>query len=314
MRKCCIFGGAGFIGSHLVAVLHGQDAEINVVGRKALPERGLPDGVRYIQGDLGHQGQLKEALEGVTEIVHLAYSTFPKTSYEDPVKDILCNLPPSVRMLEAASKLQVRKVVLVSSGGTIYGRARQIPISEEHPTDPISPYGITKLALEKYGQMFHQLTGLPVVIVRPGNAYGEGQRPFIGQGFVATAMGSILGGTEIVLFGERGTIRDYLHVDDVVHGIAAALEHGIPGRAYNIGSGVGRSNREILEAIEPLARAAGYCPRISIAPPRPFDVPVNVLDSQKLRRDTGWEPRVPLHEGLQRTWDWFQSQRASAEE
>lgn len=311
MSKCCVIGGAGFIGSHLVALLHAQGMEISVLDRKPVPEPPLPNGVQYVQGDLGHQGQLNEALEGATEIVHLAYSTVPKTSYEDPVKDILSNLPAAVRMLEAASKLEVRKVVLVSSGGTVYGRAREIPISEEHPTNPISPYGITKLALEKYGLMFHQLAGLPVVIVRPGNAYGEGQRPFTGQGFVATAMGSILRHKEIVLFGEQGTIRDYVHVDDVAHGIAAALEHGTPGSVYNIGSGIGRSNREILEVIEALARPAGYRLRIRIAPPRPFDVPINVLDCRKLRRDAGWQPRVPLEEGLQRTWNWFQLQRDS---
>ena len=314
MSKCCIIGGAGFIGSHLVALLRAQGMEISVLDRKPAPERALPNGVQYVQGDLGHQGQLKKALEGATEIVDLAYSTVPKTSYEDPVKDILSNLPAAVRMLEAASKLEVRKVVLVSSGGTVYGRAREIPISEEHPTNPISPYGITKLALEKYGLMFHQLAGLPVVIVRPGNAYGEGQRPFTGQGFVATAMGSILRHKEIVLFGEQGTIRDYVYVGDVARGIAAGLEHGIPGSVYNIGSGIGRSNREILEVIEALARPAGYRLRIRIAPPRPFDVPINVLDCRKLHRAAGWQPRVPLEEGIQRTWNWFQLQRGFIEE
>ena len=309
MSKCCITGGAGFIGSHLVTFLHAQGMEIGVLGRKPAPERALPAGVHYVQGDLDHQGQLEEALKGTTEIVHLAYSTVPRTSYEDPVRDILANLPPAVRLLEAASRVGVRKVVLASSGGTVYGRAREIPISEEHPTNPISPYGITKLALEKYGLMFHYLADLPVVIVRPGNAYGEGQRPFTGQGFVATAMGSILCHREIVLFGEQGTIRDYLHVDDVVHGIAAALEHGVPGSAYNIGSGVGHTNHEILEVINPLARAAGYQPRIRIVPPRPFDVPISVLDCQKLRRDANWQPKIPLEEGLQRTWNWFQAQR-----
>jgi len=314
VSKCCIIGGAGFIGSHLVALLRAQGMEISVLDRRPAPERALPNGVQYVQGDLGHQGQLEEALKGATEIVDLAYSTVPKTSYEDPVEDILTNLPAAVRMLEVASKLEVRQVVLVSSGGTVYGRAREIPISEEHPTNPISPYGITKLALEKYGLMFHQLAELPVVIVRPGNAYGEGQRPFIGQGFVATAMGSILCHREIVLFGKQGTIRDYVHVDDVAHGIAAALEHGIPGSLYNIGSGIGRTNREILDVIEPLARLAGYPLRIRIAPSRLFDVPINVLDCQKLRRDAGWQPRVPLGEGLQRTWNWLQLQPDLIEE
>ena len=314
MSKCCIIGGAGFIGARFVALLRAQCMEISVLDTKPMPEWALSVGIQYVQGDMGHQGQLEEALKGATEIVDLAYSTVPKTSYEDPVKDILSNLPPAVRMLEAASKLGVRKVVLVSSGGTVYGRAREIPISEEHPTDPISPYGITKLALEKYGLMFHQLADLPVVIVRPSNAYGEGQRPFIGQGFVATAMGSILHSKEIVVFGEQGTVRDYLHVDDIVHGIAAALGHGMPGSVYNIGSSIGCTNREILEVIDGLVRPAGYRLGIRIEPPRPFDVPINVLDCQKLRRETGWKPKISLEEGLCRTWNWFQAHRDLIEE
>ena len=102
----------------------------------------------------------------------------------------------------------MQKLVLVSSGGTVYGNPSTVPVAEDHPTTPISPYGITKLAIEKYAAMYRLTAGLPVVCVRPGNAYGEGQRPFSGQGFIATAMASVIQGKEVVLFGERGTVRD----------------------------------------------------------------------------------------------------------
>ena len=153
--------------------------------------------------------------------------------------------------------------------------------------------------------MFYKLKDLPIVCVRPGNAYGVRQRPFTGQGFIATAIASIMNHKEIVLFGETGTIRDYIYVTDIANGIIAALEHGKPGVCYNIGSGVGRSNKDILDAIYPFAKSVGLKPRVKILPLRQFDVPVNVLDSTKIIQETGWENTVSFHEGIEKTWRWF---------
>jgi len=305
MKHCCVIGGTGFIGSWVVRKLHSMGRQLTVVGRNPIPTRPLPEGVRYAVGDYGDPGFLTEVLQDVDEVINLAYSTVPKTSFEDPVRDIFGNLPAAVRLFETACSLSIKKLVLVSSGGTVYGKARSISITEDHPTNPISPYGITKLAIEKYALMFKELKALPVVCVRPANAFGEGQRPFAGQGFVATAIASILRKQEIVLFGETGTVRDYIHVADVANGIIAALEHGELGSCYNIGSGTGRSNRDILDAIFPLAEAAGFKPRVKTLPPRQFDVPVNILDCSKLSQKTGWKAVVPFEDGIERTWNWF---------
>ena len=305
MKHCCVIGGAGFLGSHVVEILHTKGAQVTVVGRASVPSRVLPEGVRYISGDYGERTFLLGALKGVEEIVNLAYSTVPSTSFDDPVEDIIDNLPAAVGLFEVASRLAVRKIVVVSSGGTVYGPAQDVPILETHPTNPISPYGVTKLAIEKYGLMFMKLKGLPVVIVRPANAFGEHQKPFAGQGFVATAMASILRRKELFLYGDPGTIRDYIHVTDVATGIVAALELGIPGSVYNIGSGEGRSNKDILSAIYPLAQAAGIEPKVNILPSRQFDVEANILNSGKLKQETGWVTAVPFNVGIERTWNWF---------
>ena len=305
MKHCCVIGGAGFLGSHVVDALALRKKRVTVVGRTPSPSRPLPRGVQYICGDYGERALLLKTLKGVDEIVNLSYSTVPSTSFDDPVQDILTNLPAAVCLFEVASSLGVERVVVVSSGGTVYGQAERLPIQEEHPTNPISPYGVTKLAIEKYGHMFTQLNGLPVVIVRPSNAYGERQKPFSGQGFVATAMASILNDQEIVLYGRSGTVRDYVHATDVAEGIVAALESGKAGAQYNIGSGEGRSNKDVLDAIYPLAQAVGFEPRIRILPARQFDVEVNILDSGKLQNDTGWKTKVPFDVGVERTWNWF---------
>jgi UDP-glucose 4-epimerase len=308
MKCICVIGGTGFIGSYVVRALLNEGRKVVVVGRNEHPTRPLPEGVAYIPGDFGDKYFLRGVLRGVDEIVNLAYASVPKTSYDNPVQDIFDNLPPAVNLFETATRYGVSKVLMLSSGGVVYGHTEQFPINEMAPTSPISPYGITKLAVEKYAHMFHATQGLPVICVRPANAYGESQRPFVGQGFVATAIASVLAGQEITLFGENGTIRDYIHAEDIAAGIVAALNDGVPGEIYNIGSGTGRSNRDILDALTPLATEAGLDIRLSILPMRSFDVPVNILDSSKLHALTGWQPTVTFEDGIRRTWDCFLSQ------
>jgi len=306
MRRCCIIGGAGFIGSFVVRSLLDNGRNVIVVGRKEFPTRSLPDDVEYVSGDFGDTSLLHEILQKVDEVIDLAYATVPKTSYENPVQDILENLPPVVHLLDIASQYSLKKILLVSSGGVIYGHTDKTPIDEDQATNPISPYGITKLAVEKYARMFHVTRDLPIVCVRPGNAYGETQKPFSGQGFIATAIASILKESTLELYGEVGTIRDYIHVQDVAEGILAALSNGRPGSVYNIGSGEGRSNRDVLNALCPLAKSQGLEIIVNTRSIRKFDVPVNVLDYSKLNRETGWKAKISFKEGLQRTWDWFQ--------
>jgi len=305
MKHCCVIGGNGFIGTHVVDTLLTLDRKITVIDKNSLPSKVLPKEVRYITGDYGDVKFLTEVLRDVNEVIHLAYSTVPKTSYENPVQDILDNLPATVSLFRVASNFEIEKLVLVSSGGTIYGKVNKVPIREDHQTNPISPYGITKLACEKYANMFYKLKGLPVVCVRPGNAYGERQKPFTGQGFIATAIASILKEKEIILYGETGTIRDYIYVTDVAEGIIAAMNYGILGSCYNIGSGVGRSNKDILDIIYPYAVSAGLEPRVKILPLRQFDVSINVLDSTKLTKATGWKKNISFEEGIEKVWNWF---------
>lgn len=269
--------------------------------------------VEYVSGDYADERLLTDLLAGVDEVVDLAYSTVPKTSFEDPVFDIQTNLPQSVNLLRlAAEQNRLRKLVLVSSGGTVYGHATSTPIHETHPTNPVSPYGITKLAIEKYGLMYHQLTGLPVVVVRPGNAYGEGQLPFRGQGFVATAIASFLRGQRLTVFGGTEVVRDYIHVDDIASGIVAALDACTPGCCYNIGTGVGTHTNGLLAMIGGLAGQAGLELEVDHRPARAFDVRVNVLDSSRLAAASGWQPSVSLADGLDRAWRWLAATSGSA--
>jgi len=248
---------------------------------------------------------LAQTLEGCDEIIDLAYATVPQTSFQNPVNDILVNVPEAVRLFELASQLKLRKFIWISSGGTIYGPAQTLPITEAHTTNPISPYGITKLAIEKYAYMYHYISKLPIVCVRPANAFGAGQRVYAGQGFIATAIASLLDGKTLSIFGQEGTVRDYLHVRDMARGIVAALVDGHPGEVYNLGSGHGFSNRQVINQLIPLAAEQGIEPVIQILDERLFDVKANILDSSKLHKHTGWQVTADFAHDLRDTWNWY---------
>ena len=278
--RCCVIGGGGFIGRNLCEALAASGRDVVAIGRKAEPSRafaalmGVVSGhVRYQSMDVTDIVALRPVLSTCREVIDLAYATVPQTSFIDPMNDLQSNLPRVVALMkELQDHSQLRRFMVVSSGGTVYGQANRLPISEYSETEPLSPYGITKLTIERYALMNHRLHGLPVVVVRPANAYGVGQQPFIGQGFIATAMGQILNHKPVTVFGERGTVRDYVHVRDVASAMVAALQQGINGDIYNIGSGVGRSNLDVLDLIRPLAQAQHLEVNISHEAERKFDV------------------------------------------
>lgn len=301
--KSVVIGGAGFIGMNVSRLLAESGREVLIVSRSPGPTHSLPKRITYLQADYKDRKELRHMLADASELIDLAHSTVPKTSYENPTYDILSNLPFSVSLLEAASESRLRKMVYLSSGGTVYGIARYLPIDELHPTDPISPYGITKLTIEKYAGMFAHSAGLPVVILRPGNAYGETQQAFTGQGYIATAIQAILLNQKVDVYGTQGSVRDYIHVSDVAQAVVAALDAGEPGEIYNIGSGIGRNNLDVLTSIRPYSDKHGYKVDINFLPERRFDVPANILNSQKFNKTTGWKPKVDFDEGIRLVWD-----------
>jgi len=303
-----VIGGDGYIGAHLVSQLVATGRRVTVLSRSAIPRNVILDGVIYVSGDFGQHELICQLLEAHQEVVQLAYATVPNTSYENPLSDLLQNLPPTVQLFSEAAKRGV-KLVLVSSGGTVYGEAEKLPIPECHPTKPISPYGLTKLTLENYAYLYAATHGLRFVCVRPSNAYGVGQRPFVGQGFVATAIASVMKGMAVKVFGQSGTIRDYIYVSDLAAGIVSALEHGHLSATYNLGSGIGRSNLEVIHQLIPLMDEIGYEVKVENFPERVFDVKTNVLDSGKLQMDTGWQPRVDFMEGMVLTRNWLVEQK-----
>jgi len=298
VTRCVVFGGAGFLGQHLLAHLASTGRDLVCVDRDRSRAPQLPANCTFVEAS-EEPLFYREVMRDADEIVDLAYASVPKTSFEDPVSDIFENLPRVVRLCRAGVESRVTRMALISSGGAIYGQPQGLPISEEHPTNPISPYGITKLAVEKYAMMFHASDRLPVICLRPGNAYGQRQQPFRGQGFVATAIASILLGRAVEVFGETGSIRDYIHVDDIASAVIASLAAGVP-HALNVGTGVGTS---LLQIVQLLEQISGRAVAVEHLPARGFDVESIVLDVGAFRALTGHEP-IELTAGPTTAYGW----------
>jgi len=287
--------------------MKGRAAHITALGRTHVKTDVIPTNVEFVRGDFTDTRLFKRLLDQHDIIVHLAYATVPNTSFDDPLGDLQQNLAPAVRLFTETATHK-KKLILVSSGGTVYGEATKLPIPEDHPTRPISPYGVTKLTLENYAYLFAMTHGLQFVCVRPSNAYGPGQRPFVGQGFIATAMASAMKGESIKIFGRRGAVRDYLYITDLAEGIACLLSEGQPSQTYNLGSGQGMSNMDVIESLIPLLREFGHELKVEHLPERPFDVKANVLDINKVSILTGWKPKVSFEQGLRSTYEWLSRQ------
>jgi UDP-glucose 4-epimerase len=308
--RVVIFGGAGFIGSHLTEELVRAGRPVRVFDKTRGDWTNLAavrDRVELLEGDFLNEVDVRGALAGCGAAVHLVSATLPSTSNDNPVYDVEANVVASLRFLEAARDAGVRRIVFISSGGTVYGPAVRLPIDETHPTEPTCSYGIGKLAIEKYLGLWRRLYGLEDTVLRLSNPYGERQNPAAAQGAVAVFLGRVLRGEPIDIWGDGSVVRDYLYIGDAARAIRLVLENPPAGRVFNVGSGVGTSLNELVDAIR---RVTGRPVRVNHGPPRPVDVPANVLDGGRLREAVGWRADTPLDDGLARTWRWLEAPAA----
>lgn len=299
-----IFGGGGFLGSHLCAELLNAGHKVRVFemdNSKKLNFRHLINKIDWLKGDFTNPNDITNALVDADLVFHLVSTTLPKTSNDNPVHDIQSNLISTLHMLEMARKGRVSKIIFFSSGGTVYGIPKQIPVSESHLNEPISSYGIHKLAIEKYLHLYYHLYGLNYSILRISNPFGPGQSPYGSQGVIAVFINRALKQEPIEVWGDGSVVRDYIYVKDVMRAVLAVLHYSGDEKVFNIGSGEGRSLLEIIKVLEDLI---GHYLEVYCQPSRSLDVPVNILDISKAKKELLWKPETNFIEGLSFTLDY----------
>lgn len=296
--KLLITGGCGFLGSRLASELSSQGHEIAIIDPAPLPDRlracpGLShDRTSILNDDL--PSVLQRA--GPEVVYHLAVGLPVRESVARPLEDAELNVLGTLRVLEACRAAEVRKIVFASSGVAVYGRPERLPARETHPTRPISPYGVSKLAGEQYVTLYSHLHGLDYTILRFASVYGPGQTTASGAGAVSIFAELLLRGEVPRIFGDGSKTRDYVYVDDAVGALSASLEGGT-NSILNIGRGAPITDLEVFLTV---ARAVGTATHPEMTPERPGDVQHLYLDSSRARALLGWEPRTDLAEGARR--------------
>ncbi|CEG58987.1 NAD-dependent epimerase/dehydratase family protein [Legionella fallonii] len=302
--KVLVLGGNGFIGSHLVDALIAQGCTIKIFDQAhpISPNYINSKHIQYIQGDFTSERDIANALEGCDVCFHLISTVLPKTSNLDPIFDIETNLTGSVRLLNQAVKAGIKKIIFLSSGGTVYGTPLHIPIDEHHPTNPICSYGITKLAIEKYLSLYQQLYGLNYTVMRLSNPFGERQRTCSTQGAVAVFLGKTLRKEIIEIWGDGSVIRDYIHISDVISAMIKSITYEGKERVFNIGSGHGISLNKVLNEIENVTEIKV---NRKYTEGRTFDVPTSILSIDRAVQELHWMPALTFTQGLIRMVDWI---------
>jgi len=298
--KILILGGNGFIGSHLVDKLLKEGHYVRVFDKNEEHYRKALHNVDYQFGEFGNRGLLSEALNGIDVVVHLISTTLPKTSNDDPVFDVQSNVIETLFLLEQCVEKKIKKIIYASSGGTIYGIPKAVPVFEENQTNPICSYGISKLTIEKYLYLFNQLHNLDYVIIRPSNPFGGRQNPFGIQGVIPVFLGKIVRNQSIQIWGTGDIIRDYIYIDDLVNAFYAAIIYNTTFRIFNIGCGQGYSLNDLLSVMK---NVTGRDLLVTYTSSRIYDVPKIYLDITRATQELNWRPYTSLEQGIKHTWD-----------
>ena len=304
--KIMVLGGGGFIGHNFIRKISSFEHEIYSFDRMFL--NSSDQNVKYIKGDFAQLDKYKEYFENTDILYHFISTTLPKESNLDPVFDIKSNLCNLINLLNICINSNVKKIVFISSGGTIYGEVDNALISENEPTNPLSSYGIVKLAMEKYIQLYGKLYNLKYSIFRLSNPYGPYQNSLKGQGLISILLKKILQNEEIIIWGDGSAVRDYIYIDDVIVALYLDLiKKSEDNVLFNLGSGNGTSINNILEILEQLT---GNKVKVLYENSRNFDVKSNVLDISKINKFLNWRPEVDIFDGIEQTYNWLKNNKS----
>ncbi len=301
-----VTGGAGFIGSHIADGLIAQDHQVTIVDNLSTGRiENVPNAAEFIELDFCTEGMEKVFANGSFDAVyHLAAQIDVRISVRDPFADLQVNIGGSVKLLDLCRKYDVGKFIFASTGGAIYGEQETFPALESHPANPLSPYGIAKLSVEKYIYFFHNEYGLDAVSLRFGNIYGPRQNPLGEAGVVAIFCHKMLYGEQPFVNGDGLQTRDYVYVGDIVRANLTALK--LNGH-HVINLGTGRET-DVITIFDTLNRLTGAACKRLHRPEAAGEQRRSVIDSTLAGKILNWRSEVDLEQGLEKTVEFFREQ------
>ena len=302
MTRCLVIGGNGFIGSHVVDELASMGHEVTVFDRLSDNRpRFKAAGVTTRVGDFLNVGELADALRGQDVVFHLLSTSTPASAEADPLLDVRTNVTGSIELFRLAAGSGVQHVYFASTGGAIYGEHGSDLVDEDTRPEPVSPYAIGKLTIERYLQYFRRTRGLQSTSLRLSNPYGPRQSPLRKQGVIPIFLRQLWLGEPLTVYGDGSMVRDYIYVADIARMIVAPLGSTPTDAVYNVGSGVGHSINEILDSI---ARVTGLTPDVRYAAVPPTFVQRIALDVAKFTAEFGSLTHpIDLDAGVRLTWE-----------
>jgi len=303
--RILVTGGAGFIASHVadayIAAGHSV-AIIDDLSRGRL--QNVNPAAHFYRGDVQDSNFVDAvfAQERPEVINHHAAQMDVRRGVREPLFDASVNILGSLNLLQAAVKHGARHVIYISTAGAAYGEPQQLPVNEDYPINPITPYGISKHTVEHYLFTYSFLYGVTYVVLRYGNVYGPRQSSQGEAGVFAIFAEQMLAGIQPVIYGDGTKVRDYVFIEDVVKANVAALERGY-GHIFNIAGGVETTDGEVFQMVRNLLGKSTVQPRYVAR--RPGEIDRIVLDISKAKNLLGWVPQVSLSEGARKTVDYF---------
>lgn len=305
-----LLGAAGFIGTNLTMELAEEQHNIitlvdrNVSYFASVKAKGFTN-IRYIENDLNVDSDFGNIVASQDIIYHLVSTTIPATSNKHVSQEITANVVFTANLLDACVNNGVKKIVFISSGGTVYGKEVDCPLKEETPTKPISSYGVQKITIEKLLYLYRYINGLDYRIIRLANPYGPYQRPNGVLGAVSTFTYKALKNEKIIVYGDGSIVRDFIYIEDAVRAILNIVNGENIHRTFNLGCGYGTSIEEVLNTIR---KTLGLDMDIEYTPARLVDVPVNYLDISRYEEAYGKLNPTSLGEGIKKTAKFMKEQ------
>lgn len=304
-KNCIVYGGGGFIGSHLCESLIEKGFHVTIFDKINFSKKnihGIETKVKIIEGDFNNEIDLKNSLAGIDYVFHLVSSTLPVSSNENPVYDAESNLLSSLKLFKECVNSKIKKVIFLSSGGTVYGIPDKIPVMENYSSYPICSYGIIKKTIEEYLFLFNKLHNLNYNVFRLSNPYGERQNPFASQGAIAVFVNKVINNETIEIWGDGSIVRDYIYIKDAVEVLSSSVSVNPAEFVFNLSSGKGYSLNQIIDVIR---KVSGKEIKVENKTARKIDVPESILDNSLVCKSFNWSPETSIEEGIEKTFNFI---------